>query len=112
MALSLLVESVPGTRNPPTSNSARREAEAFLGLRGVGLRLVALGSVLALGDASRLAAAVAQVIELGAAHLAGAHDLDGFDQRRVDREHALHAFAVADLADREALLDAAAVAGD
>src|SRR4051812_15440896 len=77
-----------------------------------GLRGLVLRRVLALRDTGRLAAAIAQVIQLGAANLAGADHLDGLDQRRIDREHALHALAVADLANREALLDAAAVAGD
>src|SRR5690606_14216740 len=65
-----------------------------------------------LGDAGRLAAAVAQVVELGAANLAAAHDLDGFDERRVDREDALDALAVGNLANREVLLEARAGAGD
>src|ERR1019366_6092680 len=59
-----------------------------------------------------LAAAVAQVIELGAAHGPAALDLDGLDHRREHRKHALHAFAEADLADGEVLLQAAARAGD
>jgi hypothetical protein len=56
--------------------------------------------------------AAAQVIELRAADLALAHDLHGIDQRAVDREHALHAFAIGDLAHREALVDAFALARD
>src|SRR5262245_54533754 len=74
-------------------------------------RLGAL-AVLALDDAGGLAAAAAQVIELRAAHLAAAHDLDRVDQRRVEREHALDALAVGDLAHREALVQAAARARD
>src|SRR6185503_17868733 len=73
----------------------------------------ALGArVRALEDARRLAAAAAQVIELGAAHLAAAQHLDLGDVGRVDREHALHALAVGDLAHREALVEAGARAGD
>src|ERR1019366_241343 len=53
-----------------------------------------------------LAAAVAQVIELGAAHGPAALDLDGLDHRREHRKHALDAFAEADLADGEVLLQA------
>ena len=68
--------------------------------------------VRALDDAGRLAAAAAQIIELGAAHLAAADDLDLGDVGRVDREHALHALAVGDLAHGEVLVDAAAGAGD
>src|SRR5947209_4313800 len=68
--------------------------------------------ILLLGDARRLAAAAAQVIELRTAHLAAAHDLDRVDERRVEREHALDAFAVGNLAHREALVQAAARARD
>src|SRR5690606_17746050 len=53
-----------------------------------------------------------QVIELGAANLAATDDLDGLDQRRIDREHTLHAFAVGDLADGEVLVEAGAGAGN
>src|SRR3954463_12169614 len=66
----------------------------------------------ALGDTRRLAAQVAQIIQLGAAHLAAAHELDRVDHRRVQREHALHAFAIRNLADREALVDPAARTAD
>src|SRR5690606_24457524 len=45
-------------------------------------------------------------------NLAAADDFNGLHQRGVDREHALHAFAVGDLADGEALLEARAGAGD
>src|SRR5690606_34286358 len=52
-----------------------------------------------LGNTSRLTATITQVVELGAANLAAADDFNGLHQRGVDREHALHAFAVGDLAD-------------
>ena len=86
----------------------------LLGVQHVALSVVELAGAHAgvLGDAGRLAAAVAQVIELGAADLAAAHDLDGLDQRRVDREDALDALAVGNLANREVLLEARAGAGD
>src|SRR5690606_5703622 len=70
------------------------------------------GAAAALGDAGRLAAAFAQVIELGAADLAPAHHFDAVDGRREQREHALHAFAEADLADGEVGVHARARAGD
>src|SRR5262245_59376469 len=70
------------------------------------------GAVLLLDDAGRLAAQVAQVIELRAAHLAAAYDLDRVDHRRHHREHALDAFAVGDLAHREALVEPTARAAD
>src|SRR5262249_31737905 len=60
----------------------------------------------------RLAAQIPQVIELGAANLAAAHDLDRVDHRRHHREHAFHAFAVGDLAHGEALVEARAGAAD
>src|SRR5437762_6909088 len=46
-------------------------------------------AILLLGDARRLAAPAAQIIELRAADLAAAHDLDRVDERRVERGHPL-----------------------
>ena len=65
-----------------------------------------------LDDTGRLAATVAQVVELGAADLTAANDFNAFDHRRVDREYALDAFAVGNLADGEVFVDAAAGTGD
>src|SRR5689334_22622047 len=78
-------------------------------LRGGRLGLAAF---LLLGDAGLLAAQSAQIIELRAAHLAAAHDLDRVDKRRIEREDALDTLAVRNLAHREALVDAAARARD
>src|SRR2546423_10174869 len=64
------------------------------------------------GDARLLAAQTAQVIQLGAAHFAAAHDLDRVHHRRIKREYALDALTVGNLADREALVDAAARASN
>src|SRR5215471_4102464 len=66
----------------------------------------------ALEYARGLAAPATQVIELGAAYLAPADHVDLGDVGRVDRKHALDAFAVGDLAHREALVDAGAGAGN
>src|SRR4051794_38327073 len=63
-------------------------------------------------DAGRLAAQLAQVIQLGATHLAAAHHLDRVDHRRHHGEHTLDAFAVGNLADGEALVEASAGAAD
>ena len=68
--------------------------------------------VRALDDAGRLTAAAAEVIELRATDLAAADDFDLGDVGRVDRENALDALAVGDLADREVLVDAGAGAAD
>src|SRR5476651_1570013 len=65
-----------------------------------------------LGDTARLAAQVAQVIELGAAYDALTDDLDFPDAGTIEREHALHAFAEADLAHRERGVHARVLAGD
>src|SRR6202012_4184868 len=67
---------------------------------------------LTFGDTGGLAAAAAQIIQLRAADLALAHDGNRIDQRREHREHALHAFAIGDLADGEALIDARTLTGD
>src|SRR6185437_411607 len=82
-------------------------ARLFFGGRRFGL-----DRPLRLGDARLLAAQTAQVIELGAADLAAAHQLDRVDHRRVEREHALDAFAVGNLADGEILVQSAAGTAD
>src|SRR4051794_7504851 len=103
--------SAPGrlTRRP-----MRQAQRPLVLLRRCGLsrRCIAALLATALGDARRLAGAPAQVIELGAADLAAAHDLDRGQARRVEREDALDALAVRDLAQREAGVDAGVAAGD
>src|SRR6201991_826733 len=71
-----------------------------------------LGVLGLLDDARRLAAQVAQIIELRAADLAAAYDLDRVDHRRHHGEHAFHAFTVGNLAHREALVEPGAGAAD
>jgi hypothetical protein len=60
----------------------------------------------------RLAAAPAQVVELRPADRAPALDLHRGDERRIRLERTLHAFAAADLADRERGVEAAIALGD
>src|SRR6185295_18375620 len=97
---------IPATRSHPIMK-ARLSQLLRLGLTALGV-----DAVLLLGDAGAFAAQTAQVIQLRAAHLAATHDLDRVDHRRIEREHALDALAVGDLAHREALVDAAARARD
>src|ERR1700734_2273729 len=68
--------------------------------------------VRALGDPGRLAAAIAQVIELGAPDLAAPQHLNRIDHRRIDRKDALDALAVGNLAHREVLVEAVAAPRD
>src|ERR1700731_2315863 len=75
-------------------------------LRGGLGRLRALAAILLLDDAGRFAAQAPQIIELGAPHLAAPHHLDRIDQRRIEREDALDAFAIGNLAHREVLVEA------
>src|SRR5215475_861900 len=77
-----------------------------------GLDSLGPGGALRLGNARLLAAQSAQIIKLGAAHFAAAHDFDRVDHWRVKREHALNAFAIGDFADGEVLVQAAARAAD
>src|SRR6185437_333740 len=70
------------------------------------------GSLDALRDTGRLAAAIAQIIELGAPDLAAPHHFDRVDHRRIDRKNALDALAVGDLAYSEILVEALPAAGD
>src|SRR5260370_42287601 len=70
------------------------------------------GAVGALGDARRLAAPIAKVIELGAAHLAAPQNLNRIDYWRIDGKDPLDALAVGDLANGEILVEAPAAARD
>ena len=64
----------------------------------------------ALGDAGRLADPAAQVVELGASHVAARRDLEFLDLRRVQRERPLDADAEGLLAHGEGLTRAGALA--
>ena len=66
----------------------------------------------ALAHARGAADAVAQVVELGAPHVAAGGHLDPLDLGRVHRERPLHAHAERLLADGERLAHAAALALD
>src|SRR3954469_9328650 len=70
------------------------------------------GGVALLLDLRLLAAQLAQVVELGPAHVTAGHPLDVVDDRRVHRERPLDAYPEADLADREGLAHPAALAAD
>src|SRR5262245_53109170 len=65
-----------------------------------------------LRDLGLLATQLAQVVELGAAHVTTGGDVDVVDVGRVHREGALDADAVAFLAHGEGLTDPAALAAD
>src|ERR1700679_84535 len=68
--------------------------------------------ILPLDDARGFSAEATQIIELGPAHLAAAHDHDRVDHRRIKRKDALDAFAVGNLAHGEVLVEARAGAAD
>src|SRR4029079_6424423 len=87
-----------------------RIAEILLAGRNLGAFRAA--GTLGLGDARLLAAESTQIIELGAANFAAANHLDRVDHGRVEREHALDALSVRNLAHREVLVDAAARTAD
>src|SRR5262249_45701796 len=94
--------AAPITKPASTIDPRRRRRLALL--RGLVHCFVGAAMVLLLDDAGALAAQAAQVIELGAAHLAAAHDFDRVDHRRIEREHAFHALAVGNLAHGEILV--------
>src|SRR6478735_7653988 len=66
----------------------------------------------ALHEEGALADALAEVMKLGAADFATVGHFDLRDPRGVQREHALHAFAVGNLAHGESGVHAGAAAGD
>src|SRR6185437_14397900 len=109
----ILSKSVRGfaiTSSPVRPSLEARLPERLLLAAAVGGRIA--GLALALGNARRLAGAAAQVVELGAPHRALAHDLDHRDARRVEREDALHALAIGNLAQREIRIDPGILARD
>ena len=66
----------------------------------------------ALLNLGALTHAVTQIIQLGAAHLTLADDLDLVHSGSVDGEHLLHTNAVGHAANSDGLLDAAVLLGD
>jgi hypothetical protein len=81
-----------------------------LSARAIRLLVLTMGELLA--NTRRFARAIAQVVELGAAHVALALDFDARDQRRVGLERSLDAFAARDLAHDERRIEAAVALGD
>src|SRR3989442_861478 len=83
------------------------------GRRGLQVRRVAddLSEALLL-DARGLSDPIAEVVELGAPHVAARHNLDLGDDRRVLRERPFHADTEAHFPDRERLAYAAALDAD
>lgn len=59
-----------------------------------------------------LAFAIAQVVQLGSAHISGTFDFDFGDTRRMQRKDTLDAFTVRDSTDRECRIDAGATLAD
>src|SRR5690349_9887103 len=98
----------PASSTPTRSASSAQAARSrFSEGRG------GTGSALALlPDARGLAAQRAEVVELGPAHPAAAHQLHRGDRRAVHGEQPLDADAGRHLPDREVLADAAAPLGD
>ena len=63
-------------------------------------------------DTCRLAAAVTQVVQLGAANITTTLDFDASDHRAVGLERTFHAFATGDLAHGEAAVQTTVTLGD
>src|SRR5882724_6508842 len=101
-ALAMTGQQKSARQTPRLSSNSMRRGLLADSRRPLGL----------LDDAGRLAAQVAQVIQLGAAHLAAAHHLDRVDHRRHHREYAFDAFTVGDLAHRKTLVEPAAGTAD
>src|SRR5512139_1020745 len=99
-----------GGRPPRLFIALRAELLGGSSSLGGGLRGGGSGDVFL--DARGLALEVAQVVQLGAAHLALALHGDRLDGRAVRLEHTLHARAVRDLAHGEGRMQTAAALGD
>src|SRR5690606_14087580 len=104
-----LERSGPLVSAPEPRRRRREDASALLLAGGAcGRAVLLLAGDVGL-EAGGLAPQLAQVVELGAAAAAAAHDRDLADQRRVEREDALDALAEGDLAHGHGAAGAAAV---
>src|SRR5437588_9729746 len=113
--MSLETISLPATSVPGEGAQQKSAAPAprFPGKSGSAHLLAdGRGALRLLDDAGRLTAQVAQVVQLGSAHLAAAHHLDGIDHWRQHGEHAFDTLAIGNFADREALIDPATGTAD
>src|SRR5262249_51231064 len=99
-------------RQTPQAAKLRKECGQRMGVHVRGGRAAGPLIGLLLVDPGRLTLADPEVVELGATDGALALHLDALDDRRVEREDALHAHAARDLADREGLANAAAAPCD
>jgi hypothetical protein len=70
------------------------------------------GSVGALDEEGALADPLAEIVKFGATHFATVGDFDFRDPRGVEREYALDAFAVGNLADGEGGVHAGTATGE
>src|SRR5262245_10233046 len=111
--------SIPAISGPavlPTSRSIgfhRSRATALLALLGCrGARLGNSDAHFLFANTRGFTREVAQVVQLGAANAPAAHYADLGEHWAVQREDALDAYAIGDLADREGLADSATAARD
>lgn len=89
-----------------------RDSNVRSALAGEGEAGDVLEATATVAEATGLAGAVAQVVELGTTRIRAAEDFELGDHRGVDRELALDADFLDDAADGDHLVDAAALAGD
>src|SRR5215510_650089 len=111
--------SIPAISGPAVLRSSRSigfhrsRATALLALLGCGgARLGNSDAHLLFANARGFAREVAQVVQLRATNASAAHHVDLGEHGAVEREDALDADAVGDLADRKRLADSAAAARD
>src|SRR5262245_50346331 len=104
------LRSLAGRRHADLGPAGAAVALLFRLRLGIRLALVQLARALAqeLAHARLLADALAQEVELRAAHVAAPHDLDVLDARRVQREDPLDALALHQAAHDQVARDAAA----
>src|SRR6478736_6269311 len=95
-----------------SSRSASKLSRSSLLNVGPGAECGGRSAVALLLDAGGLADAIAEVVQLGPAHVAALDDLHLLDHRAVEGEGALDTHAVAELADLVGLADARALDGD
>src|SRR5260370_3809482 len=104
--------STPATAWKPRARNSRSRVASHRNLPPAGIGRMARPKLFALFQAGSFALQRTQIVQLGAAHAAGADDIDVVHHLRMYREDTLHALAKTDLSDGDALAHTHSVACD
>src|SRR5258707_13403057 len=104
--------STPATAWKPRARSSRSNVASQRNLPFAAVGCMADQGLFALAQAGGFALEIAQIVQVGATHTAGADHVDVIDHARVQREDAFYSLSEADFANRDAFAHAVIVAGN